>query len=61
MSIEKLIEHWGIDRKDMLATVADIVKTARDEKRPNTSDRHQYDAWTRTLVAVVEEAAERAA
>jgi hypothetical protein len=53
----ELIDHWGIPEKDMREMAATIIEKARDENRPKCGDRHQYDAWTRTLIAVVTEAA----
>lgn len=56
-ALTELVEHWGMNRSEVLLHAYRIVEAARDERRPNTSDRHQYDAWTRTLLAVINEAA----
>jgi hypothetical protein len=52
-SYKELIEHWGMPREDIQRCAVDVVETARAKNRPKCSDRHQYDCWTRTMVAVI--------
>lgn len=63
MTIEEMCTHWGITYSQILEYAARDLERLREETKrqmgfPQDGSSGQYDAWTRTLVAAVEKAAE---